>query len=158
MGVPKGQSVLERFHETHLKNIPNGGHVPDATVLVVRLQPAVVAACNLPSHRVYIKARALKHIYERHEDDFSFVTNNIWSALKHPAQVYKNVDGKTGHRLFVRVMDNNKRFVCVVEITEVAQANQPALFITTVFRNGRENYLKKRELLWARQTELIKKM
>lgn len=151
MSVPDGESVLERLYEESLKDVPKGAEVPDVTKLVVRIPVKTVKSCSLPSHRVYITARALKHIHERHENDFKFVANNIWAALKHPNAVYQNIDGKRGKYLFVKIMRGRDHFACAVEVKKNAFEDEPALFIATVFRNSRGNYFKKCKPLWSRK-------
>ena len=156
MPVPDGQSVLELLHEQHIKGTATGELVPDIKVFVVRIPTEIVQACSLPSHKVYITARALKHLHERRsEKDYKFITNNIWAALKYPSNVYRNVRGKQAEYLFARIMDNNYHYACAIGLVETSFSEKPALFITTAFRNARGNYFNKCTVLWSRQTKLV---
>jgi hypothetical protein len=148
MAVAIGESVLEKFHKKYIAGTQPGDMVPEVRVLVVKIDKAIAQACNLPSRKVYITTRALKHLHERRSSaDYDFIANNIWAALKYPSAIYKNIDGKRGEFLFAKVMKNNCHYGCAVCVDIIDGCN--VLCIATAFKNTRGNYFKKCEVLWA---------
>ena len=70
--------------------------------------------------------------------------------MKYPDKIYTNLSGKRGGFLFFKILKEGE-YLCLIEVREsgLDEGSNETNYIVTAFKNRKENYLKKYELLWS---------
>lgn len=134
--------MLRDLHTKHIINTAPYAIVTEVTVLFCHLTNQVSKEVCLP-FKVYITTKVLKHMYDkRPAQEYDFILTNLESVVTFPDHVYKNKDPKRGDYCFVKKIEEEKYF-CALE------TGNEEIYIVTVFKLRKENYLKNYELLWS---------
>lgn len=98
-----------QLYEKHVMGTSKGDLSPNVFGFVCYLNNSVKRKLNLSSSIVIIRARALKHVYERvfleaqKPEIFEFILRKMPMAISRPDVIYKNKSGKKrGEYCFVR--------------------------------------------------------
>lgn len=153
---------LREFFEKHIDGTTEKAKVSDAKLHVCNLTNAVALELGLETdktHKVYITARALKHLYDKKPaEEFFCLLNGADDIARLPHRIYKNKEGKRGEYCLVGMYEGNE-YLCAIEFVKFAVMDEfdleiqkiaIELQIATGFRIRDERYLNKYALLWSR--------
>lgn len=134
------------FCEEHIRGTAKESIVADKTIMLCHLSNAVCKVIEL-GPKVYMNTRALKHIYDkRPAEEFDFIVRNTYKIVKMPDFIYKNKNPKRGDLCFTKVVEDNNYF-CSLEVKD--ESGEKEVYVVTVFRIRKPNYLNNYELLWS---------
>lgn len=129
-------------YKKHVKGTSKGDLAPDIVGSVCTLETSVRKKLKVESPKVYIKARALKHIYERvfldakKPEVFTLLVQRMPKVLSKPDRICKNKAGKKrGEYCFLKNF-GEETYLCVVEV------KNGSLFVATSFI-PKANYLRR---------------
>ncbi|MFA6048222.1 MAG: hypothetical protein WCV59_04670 [Parcubacteria group bacterium] len=135
-------NTVQELFEKHIKGTAKDAIVADVTIFLCHLTYAVSKNNNFPP-KVYLKTRALKHIYDkRPAEEFDRILIYLKKLVRYPDCVYKNKNPKRGDYVFTKTI-NGEQYLCSLELYD------GCFNIATVFRLRKKNYIKSYDLLWS---------
>lgn len=140
-----------KFFKLFVKDTDEKDLVLERTLFLCTLTRKVKLVLNLNSVKIYWNSISVKHLYDkRPAQEFDYILKNIIQIVKYPDIIYKNLDGKKGSFLFLKQL-NEGEYLCSVEVVEsnFDEGSSETNFVVTSFKNRKDNYLKKYELLWS---------
>lgn len=142
-------SSVQRLYTDHIRGTAAHELVSDVTIVLCTLTGVVMVVCVLDSNRVYLTAKALKHLYDkRPAEEFEFLITWLWKTIRFPEQIYANKGEKRGNYLFVRHIKND-HYLCALEVVVDDLNGSKSLYVTTAFRLKKPSYLLSYKLLWS---------
>lgn len=129
----------------HVKGTAIKAIVNYQEALLCNLTKAVQDGVKLPTRRVYINTRVIKHLFDtRPPVEFELVIKNLLTVVKYPDEIYSNKNGKRGSYCFVKNV-NDQKYFCSIEL--IRSTNVMIIVTSFLIRNDR--YLKSYTLLWS---------
>ena len=145
------RKIIRELHEKHIQGTKAKAIVVNKKVFLCHLTNAVTKGLALPTGKVYINTRVIKHLFDKKPaEEFDFLVENIHKIVKYPDLIYDNKQGKRGEYCFVKSIKSEKYFCCL-ELLEVLTEDevQKEIAVATAFRIRKESYLNGYELLWS---------
>src|SRR3989344_4016247 len=110
------KKVVEILFWEYIKGTRAEAIVTNVTSFLCHLPNNVKIAMELPTSKVYVTTRMIKHLYDaKPAEEFHFVIDNLHDIIKSPDQIYKNKNSKRGNLCFLKVIGGECYF-CPVEI------------------------------------------
>lgn len=129
----------KELHKRYIKGTAKKALVKELRALLCHLGKSSVKVLNNGEHKVYIKTRVLKHLYDkRSAEEYNFILEYLIPIIKNPDKIYKNKAEKRGDFAFYKVI-NNRGILCSLELNETDRGFD----VATVFTGKNlEKYLK----------------
>lgn len=140
-----------KFFKLFVKDTIEKDLVIERTLFLCTLTRKVKMVLNTDSVKVYWNSVSVKHLYDkRPAQEFDYILRNIIQIVKYPDRIYTNLSGKKGGYLFFKKLKEGE-YLCSIEVLEsgLDEGSSETNFIVTAFKNRKENYLKKYDLLWS---------
>ncbi len=135
------------IYRKHIKGTYRKDLVPDIEMCLCNIKTSIRKKLTVDSAKVFLTARALKHIYDRiyldanKPDDFALVIQNLHKIIGYPDKVCRNKKGRRGEFVFLKGV-NTQIFLSTLE-----KNNQGSLYVVTGFI-PKESYYKNLEEIW----------
>ena len=146
--------TLQHLHNEYIKGTTEKEIIILTTTLLCNTTNLVTKAINLPSSKVYITTRVVKHLYDsKPAEEYDFIVNNLEKIVRYPDQIYENKGGKRGQFCFLKKIKDDLYF-CSFEVSQMVVSEsevEEVNFVVTAFRIRRPSYLKDYKLLWDRK-------
>ncbi|MDP3697505.1 MAG: hypothetical protein Q8R55_05830 [Candidatus Taylorbacteria bacterium] len=127
------------LHKKYVRGTDEGVLVKEIRALVCHLNKYVLKILEITDHKVYIKTRVLKHLYDkRNAQEYDLILENLHLIIKKPDKIYENKNEKRGEFCFYKIV-KNKGILCPIE----KNVDNGGFDIVTAFSGKNlENYLK----------------
>ena len=104
---------FEHFHNRYIKGTPPQGIVFLDKLLVTSLSESIQSVLDLPTTKVYISSKVIKHIYDRRlAMHFDYILSHLEELITNPDRIYLNKKG--GELEFLFVTNFSEDTLCTV--------------------------------------------
>ncbi len=149
------KKVVEILFWEYIKGTRAEAIVTNVTSFLCHLPNGVKVAMELPSSKVYVTTRMIKHLYDaKPAEEFHFVVDNLLTLIRCPDEIYLNRGSKRASFCILKKVKGEYYF-CPLEIVnheeELAEEKLNGLYVVTAFRLRRkqkDKYLRNYKLVW----------
>lgn len=139
--------MVRDFHQAYIRGTAEKAIVLEAFVSLGIINNDL-ADFEVPTERILLNTKVLKHLYDKKPaEEFDFIIDNLLSLIDCPDFIYQNGRSKRGQRAIVKEIKGDYYF-CSLD------KQKDSLWVVTVFRIRKANYLKNYELLWSRRSDI----
>lgn len=141
--------TLEYIHRKYIRYTGEKALIQKKVFFLCSLYSSVKNECLISNKSVSLSTVMLKHLYDKKPaEEYDKILLCIKDSVRHPEEIYKNKENKTGGFCFVKSFLNQKYFT-VLQESHAEQTN----YIVTSFRIRKEQYLKGYEKIWERESD-----
>ena len=141
--------TLENIHRKYVRYTEEKTLIQKKIFFLCNLYSSVRNNCTISNKSVSFSTVMLKHLYDRKPaEEYDKILRYIKESVRHPEEIYKNKENKTGGFCFVKSFLNQKYFT-VLQESDAEQTN----YIVTSFRIRKAEYLKGYEKIWERESD-----